>query len=313
MIRDVVSRYNSDLIILFDDIPPLEWDKVNSSLVVYSHFPYAARLLFNIYDMFDTENVNYFEVVKERFFRKTLLWRYFYAGNIKNWNIKVLANSTITSIYAKKTWGIKAPILYPPVFTPRSIKVGTDAKKKNLIVSLGVISPGKYHGTVIDVFAMVKRRINNVKLTIIGSLVDKNYYNYLLRKIKIHNLKNDVFILTNVSEEKKWAILSQAKIIVHAKRFEPFGIAVAEGMVAGAIPVVYKGPTSGPWIDIVDKGRYGIGFRTVEELAEAIEYIMNAGGTELSELQEKAYKGSQGFSFDEFERNFTRLLESLVK
>jgi glycosyltransferase involved in cell wall biosynthesis len=313
MIRDVVSRYDSDLIILFDDIPPLEWDKVNSSLVVYSHFPYAARLLFNIYDMFDTENVNYFEVIKERFFRKTLLWRYFYAGNIKNWNIKVLANSTITSIYAKKTWGINAPILYPPVFTPRSIKVGPDTKKKNLIVSLGVISPGKYHGTVIDAFAMVKRRINNVKLTIIGSLVDKNYYNHLLRKIKVYNLKNDVYILTNISEETKWIILSQAKILVHAKRFEPFGIAVAEGMVAGAIPVVYKGPTSGPWIDIVDKGRYGIGFRTVEEFAEAIEYIMNAGGTELSELQEKAYKGSQGFSFDKFERNITRLLESLVK
>jgi len=313
MIRDVVSRHESDLIILFDDIPPLEWDKVCNNLVVYSHFPYAARLLFNIYDMIDTENVNYFEIIKERFLRKTLFWRYFYAGNIKDWNIKVLANSTITSIYAKKTWGINAPILYPPVFTPRSIKVGTNGEKKNLIVSLGVISPGKYHGTVIDAFAVVKRRTNNLKLIIIGSLVDKNYYNYLLKKIKIYDLKNDVFILTNVSEEKKWIVLSQAKIIVHAKRFEPFGIAVAEGMAAGAIPVVYKGPLSGPWIDIVDKGRYGIGFRTVEELAEAIEYIMNADGTELSELQEKAYKGSQGFSFDKFERNITRLLESLIK
>jgi len=66
MIRDVVSRYKSDLIILFDDIPPLEWDKVNSSLVVYSHLPYAARLLFNIYDIIDTENINHFEIMKER-------------------------------------------------------------------------------------------------------------------------------------------------------------------------------------------------------------------------------------------------------
>jgi glycogen synthase len=140
---------------------------------------------------------------------------------------------------------------------------------------------------------MVKRRTNNLKLVIIGS----------------YNLKNDVFILTNVSEERKWIILSQAKMIVHAKRFEPFGIAVAEGMVAGAIPVVYKGPASGSWIDVVDKGRYGIGFRTIEEFAESIEYIMNADGTELSELQEKAYKGSQRFSFDKFERNITRLLK----
>jgi glycosyltransferase involved in cell wall biosynthesis len=311
MIRDVVSRYESDLIMLFDDIPSLEWDKVNSSLVVYSHFPYAARLLFNIYDMIDAENVNYFEVIKERFFRKTLLRRYFYAGNIKNWDIKVLANSTITSIYVKKTWGINAPILYPPVFTPRFIKVGPDTKKKNLIVSLGVISPGKYHGTVFDAFAMVKRRINNVKLTIIGSLVDKNYYNQLLRKIKVYNLKNDVYILTNISEETKWIILSQAKILVHAKRFEPFGIAVAEGMVAGAIPVVYKGPSSGPWIDIIDKGKYGIGFRTTEELAEAIEHVVSSE-REFFELQIRARERSRIFLLDVFEKRFMELIEGII-
>ena len=309
MIRDVVSRYESDLIILFDDIPSLEWDKVSSDVMVYSHFPYAARLLFNIYDMIDAENINHFEIIKERVFRKTLLWRYFYVGSIKNWNIKVFANSTITSIYAKKTWSINAPILYPPVFTPRSIKVGPYTKKKNLIVSLGVISPGKYHGTVIDAFAILKRRINNVKLTIIGSLVDKNYYNHLLRKIKVYNLKNDVYILTNISEETKWIILSQAKILVHAKRFEPFGIAVAEGMVAGAIPVVYKGPSSGPWIDIIDKGKYGIGFRTTEELAEAIENVINTK-TEL--LQDEAIERSRTFLVNVFEKRFMELIEGII-
>ena len=91
--------------------------------------------------------------------------------------------------------------------------------------------------------------------------------------------------------------------------FEPFGLSIAEGMMLRAVSVVYKGSLSGPWMDIVDKGRYGIGFRTIEEFAESIEYIMNANGTELSELQEKAYKGSQRFSFDKFERNITRLLK----
>jgi len=311
MIRDVVSRYESDLIILFDDIPSLEWDKVSSNLVVYSHFPYAARLLFNIYDMIDTENVNYFEIIKERFLRKTLLWRYFYAGNIKDWDIKVLANSTITSIYAKKTWGINAPILYPPVFTPRSIKVETNGEKKNLIVSLGVISPGKYHGTVIDAFAMVKRRTNNLKLAIIGSLIDKNYYNYLLRKIKIYDLKNDVFILTNVSEEKKWIVLSQAKIIVHAKRFEPFGIAVAEGMAAGAIPVVYKGYTSGPWIDIVKEGKYGFGFKTIHELSEIIYNVLTFNRNELNEIRKNILNRVNEFTLGNFEHKFINEIERI--
>jgi glycosyltransferase involved in cell wall biosynthesis len=158
---------------------------------------------------------------------------------------------------------------------------------------------------------MVKRRINNVKLTIIGSLVDKNYYNYLLRKIKISNLKNDVYILTNISEETKWIILSQAKILVHAKRFEPFGIAVAEGMVAGAIPVVYKGPSSGPWIDIIDKGKYGIGFGTTEELAEAIEHVISSE-RELFELQDKALERSRIFLLNIFEKRFMELIEGMI-
>jgi glycosyltransferase involved in cell wall biosynthesis len=90
-------------------------------------------------------------------------------------------------------------------------------------------------------------------------------------------------------------------------------MSIAEGMLFRDVPIVYRGALSGPWIDIVDRGKYGIGFRTLEELAEAIEYIVNADRTELSELQEKAYKGSQRFSFYNFERNITRLLESLIK
>jgi len=78
-----------------------------------------------------------------------------------------------------------------------------------------------------------------------------------------------------------------------------------------AVSVVYKGSLSGPWIDIVDRGRYGTGFRTIEELADAIDYIMNACDSELFELQEKALIGSQRFSLITFKRNFLKLIEGV--
>jgi glycosyltransferase involved in cell wall biosynthesis len=130
-----------------------------------------------------------------------------------------------------------------------------------------------------------------------------------LLKIFEKLLQQHVHFLENLPEQDLLNLYASSKIILSTAHFEPFGMSVAEGMMLRAVPVVYKGSLSGPWMDIVDKGRYGIGFRTIEEFAESIEYIMNANGTELSELQEKAYKGSQRFSFDKFERNITRLLK----
>jgi glycosyltransferase involved in cell wall biosynthesis len=53
-----------------------------------------------------------------------------------------------------------------------------------------------------------------------------------------------------------------------------------------------------------------VGFKTTEELATAIEYVMSADNTELLELQERAYIGSRRFSFEVFKENLIKLLEN---
>lgn len=313
MVKDVLDKYRPHLIILFDDIPPLDWERVDSEVLVYSHFPYASRILFNIYDSLDSEIVNTFELLKERVFRKLFLSRYFCMNDISTIkNINVVANSTITSIYIRKTWNVNSYILYPPVVTPHiSDKISCDVKENN-IVSLGVISPSKNHGLVIDAFARIKRRLNDIKLFIIGALVDRKYFHYLLKKIKQYSLEDSVYILTNVSEIEKWTLLRKAKAIIHAKRFEPFGIAVVEGMLAGAIPIVYRGYSSGPWIDIVDRGKYGIGFRTIEDIAEAIYEIANLSRNDFIDLQERVLNRGREFSLKKFEENFIEIVKTLI-
>jgi glycosyltransferase involved in cell wall biosynthesis len=314
MAKEVITKYRPSLVLLFDDIPPLEWSGVNSHVMIYSHFPYAARLIFNIYDAMDSEYIDAFEILRERIFRIAFLHRYFYTGNIKDFeNIKVTANSTITSLYIRKTWGVDSTILYPPIVSPQFIKQNIINNKQNIIVSLGVIMPGKRHGIVIDAFKKVKERLGNAKLIIIGSLVDKKYYDYLLKKIVSNRLKDSVFIFADIDEERKWAILSKAKVLVHAKRFEPFGITVAEAMMFGAIPIVYRGYTSGPWIDIVRKGEYGMGFRTIEELIEKIHYIMNLSKSEFEELQKKVLSRAHTFSINVFENSFIEIIEELLR
>ena len=113
-----------------------------------------------------------------------------------------------------------------------------------------------------------------------------------LLKIFEKLLQQHVHFLENLPEQDLLNLYASSKIILSTAHFEPFGMSVPEGMMLRAVPVVYKGPLSGPWIDMIDKGRYGIDFRTIEEFAEAI--VMNADGTELSELQEKHTKALKG-------------------
>jgi glycosyltransferase involved in cell wall biosynthesis len=313
MLKAVITAYNPDAIILFDDIPPIEWDSVKARLLLYSHFPYAARLLCNIYDDMDVDRPKSFSILKERIFRSFLLNKYFFTGNIKDLkkDIEVIACSTITSIFIKRAWNVDNKILFPFVAAPQSLPLKNSSLanlRPNIIVSLGVIAPGKRYGELIDAFNKVGQRLKNIKLIIMGSVINKSYYRYLLRKIKSLGLEKNVFILTDIDEEKKWEILLRAKIYVHMKHFEPFGIAVAEAMYAGAIPIVYKGYTSGPWIDIVDKGKYGMGFKTMEELAEIIHDIMTLDSNSLKELQEKAIKRAKDFTLESFRDNLIKII-----
>jgi glycosyltransferase involved in cell wall biosynthesis len=313
MLKAVITAYNPGAIILFDDIPPIEWDSVKARLLLYSHFPYAARLLCNIYDDMDVDRPKSFSILKERIFRSFLLNKYFFIGNIKDLkkDIEVIACSTITSIFIKRAWNVDNKILFPFVAAPQSLPLKNSSLanlRPNIIVSLGVIAPGKRYGELIDAFKKVGQRLKNIKLIIMGSVVNKSYYRYLIRKIKSLGLEKNVFILTDIDEEKKWEILLRAKIYVHMKHFEPFGIAVAEAMYAGAIPIVYKGYTSGPWIDIVDKGKYGMGFKTMEELAEIIHDIMTLDSNSLKELQEKAIKRAKDFTLESFRDNLIKII-----
>jgi len=316
MIKDVINTYNPDVIILFDDIPKLKWDSIKARVILYSHFPYAARILCNIYDALDADRVKLFDIVKERFFRKFTFYKYFFIGNLRNLGseIEVVANSTITSMFVKKVWNVDSKILFPFISTPQAItskEALSTRSRPNVIVSLGVIAPGKRYSVLIDAFSILKQRMRNSKLVILGSLVDKNYYKYLHKKIKRLGLENDIFIITNVSEEKKWDILLKAKIYVHAKRFEPFGIAVAEAMYARAVPIVYKGFTSGPWIDIVEQGRYGFGFRTVDELADVMDQVLSYGKDELEEWGLKVRERAKRFSLEVFKQKFMDLLNKV--
>jgi len=311
-----VGIENISLAIFFDDVPPrvLELLEEHSvPVVLYIHFSYVHLIALALYnEIFKGRFSSRLEVFKERLMRTVLRGVFAWVPDYRN--VKVLANSTITRIATRIVWKIDPQVLYPPVYVPSHIRnkvIKHDIKegKENLIVTLGVFEPSKRHDVVLEAFSR-SRAAQNAKLFLIGSPSHDSYLHYLYSRIKELNIKDRVKIIVNADEETKWYLLSKAKAIVHPKIFEPFGIAVVEGMCAGAIPIVYEGPLSGPWIDIVEKGKHGFGFTNLEEISNRIEQVVDGYDKYIKEMH--VVKRSRYFEYENFKKGFIEVVRSIA-
>ncbi|MEM2288600.1 MAG: glycosyltransferase, partial [Sulfolobales archaeon] len=184
------------------------------------------------------------------------------------------------------------------------------AQKKNIIVSVGAFEPTKRFGVLLDAYARSRVR-EKARLVIVGNLAYPAYLSYLREKAIKLGVKDRVKFLVNVDDFVKWDMLLRSKIIVHAKIFEPFGIAVAEGMYAGCIPIVFRGSLSGPWIDSVERGRYGFGFRDADELAEVLSNVLT-DYEELRFMVDSIKEKALSYSYTNFKAELLQIIRELV-
>ncbi len=214
----------------------------------------------------------------------------------------LVANSTVTRRYVNGTFDNKnVTTIYPPV----QILNGGSREKEEIIVSVGAIQPNKRFEDVVEALQTVR---SNWRYVILGHLRDATYYKKLVNMVKKRGLGNRIHIIPNARKETLSQILGMSKVIVHASRFEPFGISVVEGMGAGAVPVVYDGDDSGPWVDIVARGRFGFGYRGKEELGTILDYLMSQPSKWL-ELSERAQDRATYFSPATFSASLLSLIE----
>jgi glycosyltransferase involved in cell wall biosynthesis len=107
------------------------------------------------------------------------------------------------------------------------------------------------------------------------------------------------------------ALLKTSKVYLHPTKYEHFGIAIVEAMASGLIPVVHK--SGGAWMDIVEYGRYGFGFKSVEEAIENINNILEMREDELQSWRQKFRKKIRVFSYNTFKNNIEYLIKAFSK
>ncbi|SRR6266571_1974627 len=293
-----IRTFDPQLIVFNDDIPRLvETLNGGRTSALYANFPYACRRSIQR------------DALESRSMTRTLsegLARPFMKRLFEMEKLcvdRTMANSSVTKRHMMEVFDQQDIAV---VHAPVDIVINNGVEKTNLVVALGPIQPNKRFAEIIRAMKLVK---SDCRLLILGLLRDRLYYSSLVSLIKHEGLENRVSVLPSVPRDTIRKFLDEASVIVHAARFEPFGTSVVEGMAAGAVPVVYAGSNSGPWLDIIEQGRYGFGFEDPIGLADHITNLLDHSSLR-HEYSEIARTRSTFFSPSSFSERFLNVLES---
>jgi len=229
----------------------------------------------------------------------------------------VLGNSRFTAGWIERLWKKPVEVLYPPVAIEASA-----VEKENVIVSLGrfIVTDGKNHALQIDTFRkFLSRTGGDWRLYLMGFCTDFPQDRTYLEKLRSDSKDLPVTFVVNASREAVWSQLARAKVYWHAtalggethvppERMEHFGIATAEAMGAGCVPVV---PMSGGQPEIVEHEISGFLCRDADALVQFTSRL--AGDDHLClRMGRAARERSKLFRPDAFKQRLSQLVaESL--
>ncbi|MEL7213490.1 MAG: glycosyltransferase family 4 protein [Pseudomonadota bacterium] len=148
---------------------------------------------------------------------------------------QTLANSNWTARIAARAHAIPRPAtLYPEVCEQA---ITSSSRDPNALLAIGRIVPNKRLEEAIAITEALRDRGYPKTLTILGRADSA----YARRLIAQHQHKPYLRFLPNASDTDRAKALATASIGLHLYQHEHFGIAVAEMITAGLIPVVYDG------------------------------------------------------------------------
>jgi len=287
-----VGSSTYDAYLVSDDIPKCI---ANQKGMCYMHYPHAARFNFKEYVA-----IKYKITLHGRLawgIHKNLFPR-FYLVNRKPEKWLLVANSIVTRQHAAETFHVDVEdvvLLNPPVASQAINEMwkNNSSEKENLVVCVGRFEPEKRFTEVLHALARLKKKVD-VRLSLIGFTCDEKH---IFKMIRTLGLEENVEFLVNAERRTLINRLLRAKAIVHPTTHEPFGIAVVEGMAAGCIPIIRRG-FNGPWMEITQKGAYGLGFNSVDELGNMLlkaiirydDFDINAVTSKALEFDETVFK-----------------------
>jgi glycosyltransferase involved in cell wall biosynthesis len=284
---------------------PSEYLSGSTKVITYCHYPVLPSLIAQ-------RKYNFFRLTSKRKFGhlsesdRSMDSVALRALDVYNQMIKgttLLTNSyfsqrAIKSLYAD----VEPAVLSPPVDVQTFRSVLQRFPRQDRIVVLSRYSPDKKIELALEIARTLKNLQFSFEMIVVGTLSkdEFEYYYRIGELIRKYELGRLVKLKVNVELSELLNILGTSKILLHPTFKEPFGIAVAEGMSSGLVPVV---PTIGGNSEFVPRH---LQFRNTNQAAEIIVDVM---GSE-QELRIKLSRSMDEFSKFKFKSKLTGILET---
>jgi len=213
-----------------------------------------------------------------------------------------LSNSAWTQALMREKFGVESIVGYAPVVG--EFPQVPFSERERGFVCIGRISPEKRVDAIVEILSQVRARGHDIHLHIMGG-VDRSEYGTRIKSLARRH-GDWVFIEDWTQGEKKKALLTGHRYGIHARENEPFGIAVAEMVLAGCLVFV---PNGGGQVEIVDRPE--LIFKDDADAVGKIDAIL-ASDVEQERVRAHLLEGSHRFSPPTFMGIIRRVLAEFL-
>ncbi len=224
-----------------------------------------------------------------------------YEGLFPFINLK-MTNSNYTARALYKHFGLESNVVYPAVpWEYFEKEPDLNEEPENVIITVGRFVPQKRIDVLIDMFInKIRKEVPDSKLIVVG-LKDpryEDYYNSLVKKVE--GTENIEFIDRALTPKEMIEFYKKAKLYVHMRIGEHFGMAPVEAMSQGAVPIL---PKKSGLAELITHGVHGYAYTSDDECLQYILKALKMPWNEFRILRRNAYVRALYFNPDRFAKD----------
>ncbi|QLG60430.1 glycosyltransferase family 4 protein [Halorarum salinum] len=261
---------------------------VPGPLVQYVHTPRFARLVVS-------KRVGEDGFLDHAYDRLSYLLGGYDAERIRD--SRLLTNSSWMADVVQDAYGVRPSVVHPPVDT-RGFDPRPWDEREGGFLTVGRLAPYKNVEDGVRIVDRVRERGHDVHLHLVGPAYDRDYRE---RLADMAAERPHVSLEGEVSRERLVDLVCTHRYGLHGKRYEHFGMVVAEFVAGGALPFV---PNDGGQRDVVD-GRDELTYDTVDEAVERIDCVLSDPSLQRELLTDPG-RVERRFGRDRFHREVRR-------
>ncbi|MBI2611529.1 glycosyltransferase family 4 protein [Candidatus Gottesmanbacteria bacterium] len=199
---------------------------------------------------------------------------------------------------------------YENIDSLASINIKNQIKRLDrYIIQIGRIHPIKNYETSIHALSLLS---DNIKLVIIGPIMDKEYAKKINQVVTDLNLQSRVIFLGVITKIDKYYLIKKAQALIHTSKNESFCHAVNEGLSQGKICIVANN-TNLPFLVKNGINGYCVETNNYREFAENLKYVLeNINSKKMQKMSEVNKKKSLKNSWNDIAMKVNKIYQQLI-